>query len=539
MFNKSVFSGLASKIVNQGLLDREHYLQFCPDLHGASDLDLAEDYVLRGEAQGFSPSGLFDPVFYLSSNADLQSVESLIAHYIDNGREEGRGGSLASQLIAHGLDKLAQSEGLIPHVPVEAADPNYSAELAIAIQAAENTAGYFSSAFYQSRHADLGTNLSPLFHYLKYGMAEGRVSNTDIVSKNDLLIKASRPYIIVGVHEASLTGAPIVGFDLAKSLSETMNVIFVSMRDGPLLEEAKNLFPVTAVVTSYSEAEKDYFINYLVENHQFDEAIFSSVVCEPLLSRIAWLECHVTCLVHEFLEYTEYFRNVAFEADLLVFSSRELLKSWSPILDDVLRPSESIIVLPQPASASGSRKSSKTEARLKVEEITGLDLASAVLVLGAGQIQMRKGTDIFIQIADQLAHTDGRYVCVWIGDQISRFELHYGVYLHSQIERSGDEGGICSVHFEPAGPLYQVLMDAADVFLVTSRLDPLPNVALDAAARNLPVIAFRRATGLADLAEAGQIDLTEVGYAAVDEVVAAIQRKAPQSGNVRDTQLAL
>ena len=533
MSDKNAYFDLASKIVNQGLLDREHYLRFCPDLEGVSDLGLAEDYILRGESQGFSPSGLFDPVFYLSSNTDLASVDSLIGHYIDYGKEEGRGGSLAWQLIAHGVDKLAQREGLIPIVPVEDTDPSYLVELASAIETAENTPGYFSSAFYKSRHSDLGTNLAPLFHYLKYGMAEGRVANTDIVSGNRSLIIDSQPFIVVGVHEASLTGAPIVGFDLAKSLSKDKNVIFVTMKDGPLMEEAKKLFPVTAVVTSYSEAEKDYFVDYLQANHSFDEAIFSSVVCEPLLSRIAWLDCHVTCLVHEFLEYTEYFRNVAFEADLLVFSSRELLKSWSPILDDVLRPPESIIVLAQPASASGSRKSSKLEARLKVEEVTGLDLDSAVLVLGAGQIQMRKGTDIFIQIADQLAHSEGRYVCVWIGDQISRFELHYGVYLHSQIERSGDEGGGCSVHFEPAGPLYQVLMDAADVFLVTSRLDPLPNVALDAAARDLPVIAFRRATGLADLAEAGQIDLTEVGYAAVDEVVAAIQRKVPQSSEAR------
>ncbi len=136
---------------------------------------------------------------------------------------------------------------------------------------------------------------------------------------------------------------------------------------------------------------------------------------------------------------------------------------------------------------------------------------------------MRKGTDIFIQVANQLAHEDEPYVCVWIGEQVSQFELHYGVYLHAQIERSKDEEGKLAVHFEPAGPLYQILMDAADVFLVTSRLDPLPNVALDAAARNLPVISFRRATGLSDLAEAGQINLTEVGYAAVDEVIAAIK----------------
>ena len=39
----------------------------------------------------------------------------------------------------------------------------------------------------------------------------------------------------------------------------------------------------------------------------------------------------------------------------------------------------------------------------------------------------------------------------------------------------------------------------ADIFYLASRLDPLPNVTIDAAMRGLPVICFEGATGIADM----------------------------------------
>jgi len=166
---------------------------------------------------------------------------------------------------------------------------------------------------------------------------------------------------------------------------------------------------------------------------------------------------------------------------------------------------------------------SKTNARSAVSAATGLDLEGATLVVGAGQIQIRKGTDIFLQVANQLKREKGKFVAIWIGEQISEFDAAYGIWFHAQMERSRDDSGELSVHFEPAGPLYPVLMDAADVFLVTSRLDPLPNVALDAAIRDVPVISFSGATGLTDIAEQGRMNLVEVEIAAIDEVVSAIK----------------
>ena len=228
--------------------------------------------------------------------------------------------------------------------------------------------------------------------------------------------------------------------------------------------------------------------------------------------------------MHEFLEYMMHTVGIIYLADLLVFSSHALRKSWQYMLDDLGRDPETVLVLPQPASSANLRQLDKAAARAVVAEATGLDLDGATLVLGAGHVQIRKGTDMFLQIGNQLRREQGKFVSIWIGEQVSELDMAFGVWFHAQLERSRDADGHAGVHFEPAGPLYPVLMDAADVFVVTSRLDPLPNVALDAAMRQMPVIAFTDATGLPDVATQGHMDLIEVEIGAIDQVVAAVKR---------------
>ena len=86
---------------------------------------------------------------------------------------------------------------------------------------------------------------------------------------------------------------------------------------------------------------------------------------------------------------------------------------------------------------------------------------------------------------------------VWIGAGYQPEHDHsYSCYLADQIERSGlgahDVDHRCRRRLEPAYAL-------ADVFFLSSRLDPLPNVTIDAALRAIPVVCFEGATGMADL----------------------------------------
>ena len=68
--------------------------------------------------------------------------------------------------------------------------------------------------------------------------------------------------------------------------------------------------------------------------------------------------------------------------------------------------------------------------------------------------------------------------------------------LAEQAQRSGLED-----RFEmlPATPNLGDVYATADAFFLSSRLDPLPNVAIDASCEGLPVICFEKPSGFAEL----------------------------------------
>src|SRR5262249_24483686 len=72
----------------------------------------------------------------------------------------------------------------------------------------------------------------------------------------------------------------------------------------------------------------------------------------------------------------------------------------------------------------------------------------------------------------------------------------YSIYLFEQIVRSGLQERVSILPpVEDLAPAYAM----ADAFFLSTRLDPMPNVAIDAAFNGLPVLCFERATGMASL----------------------------------------
>lgn len=510
------------------LFEVEHYSRQVPELIGQSREEHVRHYISFGEVAGHSPSPFFDPFFYIRTYPDLSNAGNKFGHFVTYGNAEMRHGTLASFLIKEKLDVMAIEGNLIPEPGCAQDSPDYLRALIEATAKGETDRAYFSGEAYLRLYPDLRkTSIPPIVHYLLYGRNEKRKSNLDIlnsISFNDRVLAPGRPYIMVGVHECSRTGAPRVGLDLALELSHQFNVIFVALDEGPLLNVAKYYFPVT-ISASRNPLEALLIYELLRDRCPFDRAIFSSVVCEPFLRGLAETDVQLVCLVHEFREgYYSVERSIFTFCDLLVFSSRQLLASWAGLILELGRPTLRSLVLPQPPSGSPTRKRDKAAARAEIEHQTGLNLDGASLVLAAGLVQMRKGTDIFLQVATDLRRKRQRYVCIWIGKQVDDRHEAFGVWLHAHIARSRDPAGRPAVHFLPPGPLYDVLMDAADVFVVPSRMDPLPNVAIDAAARLTPVIAFAGATGLSDIAELGRMSLLEVEYGSVPQMVEAIER---------------
>ena len=114
----------------------------------------------------------------------------------------------------------------------------------------------------------------------------------------------------------------------------------------------------------------------------------------------------------------------------------------------------------------------------------------AFVVGGCGGLGWRKGTDLFLQVAQAMLSStgQGRTRFLWVGggsaDEALRFEHDI---------RSFGLGQLCkNVPTRAAVTDYYYAMD---IFALTSREDPFPLVMLEAAACNLPIVCFDRSGG--------------------------------------------
>jgi hypothetical protein len=97
----------------------------------------------------------------------------------------------------------------------------------------------FDPVYYGERYPDVAAwGGNRLGHYLEFGKAQGRraVPVADKITLPLTGIKPDRPTVLVLIHEASRTGAPILGWNIARALSERVNVVAILMRTGPLAD---------------------------------------------------------------------------------------------------------------------------------------------------------------------------------------------------------------------------------------------------------------------------------------------------------------
>lgn len=119
-------------------------------------------------------------------------------------------------------------------------------------------------------------------------------------------------------------------------------------------------------------------------------------------------------------------------------------------------------------------------------------------MLGAGLVQLRKGVDLFIDCAARVLENGemNDLHFVWVGKGYDpENDVQYSAYLFDQIRRAGLENHVTFISETSA---IQVVYDEASAVLITSRLDPLPNVAIDAMSLGLPVVCFAETTGIVD-----------------------------------------
>lgn len=293
--------------------------------------------------------------------------------------------------------------------------------------------------------------------------------------------------IVYVCHDANPHGAQHLSLEICRDLRRMHIVVDMVLLDGgPLLDI------LTGCASNLLLSQNDDFqeiIERLKMLHQHRYAIANTAVSGEFASRLRENGFTVITLIHEMCDFiTE--RNLfissrkAVESSILtVFASETVRRNF----ESCLKPGKGYRGVTR-SQGIYSRYPPDESQREIVRKELGLDRESLIL-LSCGFGDQRKGIDRFIKVAqklrDQLLAKNSRML--WVG------QIH--LMLKESIEK---EKGLCEPvciiidsHVE-MGKFYQ----ASDIFILFSREDPYPSVVLEAAYAGLPVLLYRRTTGL-------------------------------------------
>ena len=364
----------------------------------------------------------------------------------------------------------------------------------------------FDAEFYVQIYPDVAAaGVDPYAHYLDHGKSEGRFGKPPIIPGMETLthLDPHRETVLVVCHEGSRTGAPILGYNLVKELLRSHNVVALFLGSGPMLDACSVLGAAVLGPTGahHYPIMSDLIIADILKHTPLHFAIINSIEARFPLAPLARLHVPTVSLIHEFAAYTRpygAFPDTVRWSGVTVFSSRltrdnaltnhgELQEIGFPVIPQgrCILPGSSAAGSPAPALSSTVRPADFP--------------ADGLVVLGLGAVQLRKGVDLFLDCASRILRNapDLPIRFVWIGKGYdAKNDTQYSVYLADQIQRAGL---VQRVEFLDEMPDLHGVYAAADILLLSSRLDPLPNVAIDALAEGLPVLCFDEATGIADI----------------------------------------
>lgn len=381
------------------------------------------------------------------------------------------------------------------------------------------------------------------------GFSKKSLKSSDVELKHTSVLSPSKENIVVICHEASRTGAPILGLNIIREFAKRYNVIAVLMRDGSITAAFENDAAVVVNLSGKTGAgEIQPAIESIISAYSPKFVIANSVATRDLVPAFVRQGVATIALVHEFgssvwppgslSELYDCASAVVFPAHIV---AKDSIESYPALAG------KNVHVIPQGPSELPPRQGE--EDCLVLENVLGDVIRSSTedntfIVVGMGTVCARKGVEFFIQCASMAcAMASKRKIrFVWIGRPLSGDPL-YALDLRQQIQRSGIEGDVTLIdECDDLRPIYSI----AGAFFLSSRLDPLPNVAIDAALSGVPVVCFREASGMSEILDA-DLDTKSLVVPYLDTFQAASvivemsenpERRAALSGAIRARAVA-
>jgi glycosyltransferase involved in cell wall biosynthesis len=292
--------------------------------------------------------------------------------------------------------------------------------------------------------------------------------------------------LLVG-HDAHPHGSQMLLLHIARQLRRQWGIAvhILLLGVGPLLGQ---YYETASVSIAYDRT----IIGNLLDKYK-RAGIRNAIVNSAAAARVVpWLTergIATTLLVHELpLLLREYNLEVqarlgATAATQVIFSSEFLREKFQAHLD---LDHCNAIVLPQ---GNYKRIAFDAAARKRVRRELGIADAD-FMVLGVGFADLRKGFDLFLQMARKLGPKNFHFV--WVGD----IQPTLATYLDAEIILARATGKFHHIGFTDEVAAYYA---AADLYALTSREDPYPTVVLEALACGVPSIAFDETGGIPEL----------------------------------------
>ncbi|ACC71481.1 glycosyltransferase family 4 protein [Paraburkholderia phymatum] len=371
--------------------------------------------------------------------------------------------------------------------------------------------------------------VDPLLHYINHGRSEKRAFTfPPFECFENKAFDPARDTVLLVTHECSLTGAPVLVYNIAEVLSRSRNVVVLSLGPGmlePLFKELDIAY-VPAHHARFSRVHTEYIVEKIAKRFKLDFAIVNSIESQLVVTPLKQAGIPSVGLIHEFAScYPDppaRFKDMMTVPQQVVFSSEITYKDAVRFVDDFER--EKIHILPQgrssiPGKRVNDESAEKEQQRLRSILRPETEGARKYVVLGAGSVNFRKGVDLFLQCARQILSKVGEDQCrfVWIGQGYEpRKDAAYSVYLEDQIMRAGLTE---AVEIIDETTEIETAYELSDLFLLSSRLDPLPNVAIDAMSFSKPLLCFDKTTGIVSFLEgAGLKELCIAAYLDVEDM---------------------
>lgn len=299
--------------------------------------------------------------------------------------------------------------------------------------------------------------------------------------------------ILVG-HDAYKHGAQLLMLNIFKTLREQFgcDAHLIILGEGPLIEEYEKIGPTYTCYNDLSRFEK--IIKQLKDKHGGCRAITNTTVSGKAAELLYENGYDFISLIHELENLIREYQlessvnDISKFAKRIIFAANAVQNSFINIADVI--SSEKLIIHPQGIYQPVVYNQT---AYLTVRNELNIP-ADAKIIINAGYADLRKGFDLFINLAKELTQRDPSFHFVWIGDIEQSLKHWY---------KSDIESSLLIDHFHNIPFTNEICkyLSAADLFAITSREDPFPSVVMEALAIGIPVVGFENSGGFTELLE--------------------------------------